>query len=73
MDICHEHQQADVVICGAGPAGFAAAVTAARAKASTVLSEALSAPGGTWTMSFLSSASDWRTKTPLMQELEKRL
>ncbi len=60
----------DVVVCGGGSAGFAAAVTAARAGASTVLIEASGALGGIWTQAFLSGASDWRRKTALMREFE---
>ncbi|WP_116948277.1 FAD-dependent oxidoreductase [Jiangella endophytica] len=45
---------ADVVVCGGGPAGFAAAVAAARAGARTVLLEAHGCLGGVWTAGALS-------------------
>ena len=62
--------QADVMICGGGAAGFAAAVRAARAGARTVLIEAQSALGGVWSTTYLAGPSDWRRKTALMREFE---
>jgi NADPH-dependent 2,4-dienoyl-CoA reductase/sulfur reductase-like enzyme len=44
---------ADVVVCGAGPAGVTAAITAARAGARVRLFEAHGALGGVWTSSLL--------------------
>jgi ribulose 1,5-bisphosphate synthetase/thiazole synthase len=44
---------ADVVVCGAGPAGVAAAITAARAGARVRLFETHGALGGVWTSSLL--------------------
>ena len=46
--------EADVVVCGAGAAGFAAALTAAREGARTVLAERLFAPGGMMTSGLMS-------------------
>ncbi|NED97923.1 FAD-dependent oxidoreductase [Phytoactinopolyspora alkaliphila] len=45
---------ADVIVCGGGPAGFAAAVAAARTGAKTVLLEAHGCLGGVWTSGALS-------------------
>jgi NADPH-dependent glutamate synthase beta subunit-like oxidoreductase len=42
---------ADVIVCGAGPAGVTAAITAARAGAKVRLFEAHGALGGVWTNS----------------------
>ncbi len=69
----HTGQRVDVIVCGGGSAGFAAAVTAARAGARTVLVEASGALGGVWSMSMLVGASDWRRKTALMREFDARL
>lgn len=47
-------ENADVVVCGAGPAGFAAAIAAARTGARTVLLETHGCLGGVWTAGALS-------------------
>jgi succinate dehydrogenase/fumarate reductase flavoprotein subunit len=44
---------ADVIVCGAGPAGVTAAITAARAGAKVRLFEAHGSLGGVWTSSLL--------------------
>ncbi len=62
-----------VVVCGGGPAGAAAAIAAARAGADAQLIESSGALGGTWTSGLTFSASDWRSKTSFMVEIEKRL
>lgn len=50
---------ADVVVCGAGPAGVAAAITAARAGARVRLFETHGALGGVWTSSLLGYLLDF--------------
>lgn len=66
-------EQADVVVCGAGPAGIAAAVAAARLGASTRLIESNGCLGGIWTAGLLSWILDASNKTGLMQEILRRL
>ena len=44
---------ADVIVCGAGPAGVTAAITAARAGAKVRLFEAHGSLGGVWTSTFV--------------------
>lgn len=63
----------DVVVCGAGPAGVAAAVAAARKGAQTVLIEQHGCLGGIWTAGLLSWLLDHTNKTGLMTELTQRL
>lgn len=46
--------EAEVIVCGGGPAGFAAAVAAARTGARTTLLEAHGCLGGVWTTGALS-------------------
>jgi hypothetical protein len=50
---------ADVVVCGAGPAGVTAAITAARAGARVRLFEAHGSLGGVWTSSLLGYLLDF--------------
>lgn len=50
---------ADVIVCGAGPAGVTAAITAARAGAKVRLFEAHGALGGVWTSSLLGYLLDF--------------
>ncbi|HWL52284.1 MAG TPA: FAD-dependent oxidoreductase [Chthoniobacteraceae bacterium] len=63
----------DVVVCGGGPAGVAAAIAAARAGADTCLVEAQGCLGGVWTSGLLSIILDGSNKTGLMPELRERL
>jgi Dehydrogenases (flavoproteins) len=63
----------DVVVCGAGPAGVAAAITAARAGARTCLVEHQGCLGGVWTSGLLSYILDARAKPGFMLELRERL
>ena len=66
-------ENADVVVCGAGPAGVAAALAAARTGASTRLIEVNGCLGGVWTAGLLSWILDTSNKTGLMQEMLVRL
>jgi hypothetical protein len=63
---------ADVIVCGAGPAGVSAAITAARAGAKVRLFEAHGSLGGVWTSSLLGYLLDF-DKPGFNQELVRRL
>ncbi len=66
-------EQADVVVCGAGPAGVAAAIAAARLGAATRLIDCNGCLGGVWTAGLLSWILDAGNKSGLMQEILQRL
>jgi hypothetical protein len=69
------HREADVIVCGAGPAGIAAALTAARAGARTQLLEVHGCLGGVWTAGLLTYIFDFDKPgltRELLRELEKR-
>ncbi len=63
----------DVVVCGGGPAGMAAAIAAARSGATTLLLEVHGCLGGVWTAGNLCWLQDHRKKAGLMQEIRQRL
>lgn len=63
----------DVVVCGGGPAGVAAAVSAARAGARTRLLELQGCLGGVWTAGLLSFVLDAGGKEGFQEELLQRL
>lgn len=63
---------ADVIVCGAGPAGVTAAISAARAGAKVQLFEAHGSLGGVWTSSLLGYLLDF-DKPGFNQELVRRL
>lgn len=63
----------DVIVCGGGPAGFAAAIAAARSGASTCLIEHQGFLGGIWTAGLLSFILDARDKPGLIAEVRERL
>jgi len=66
-------ERADVVVCGAGPAGVAAALAAARRGAVTRLLEVNGCLGGVWTAGLLSWILDADNKPGLMREILDRL
>ncbi len=63
------HAGADVVVCGGGPAGVAAALAAARQGASTLLIEGHGCLGGVWTSGMLSLILDAKGKGGIMAEI----
>jgi len=66
------NSDADVIVCGAGPAGVTAAITAARAGAKVRLFEAHGSLGGVWTSSLLGYLLDF-DKPGFNVELVNRL
>lgn len=63
----------DVVVCGAGPAGAAAAIVAARAGAKVRLIETHGELGGVWTTGMLSWVLDAGNKGGVMRQIINRL
>jgi hypothetical protein len=63
----------DVIVCGGGPAGIAAAINAARSGAKTVLIEMYGCLGGIWTTGLLSNLIDFQNKPGIMKELVDNL
>ena len=59
----------DVIVCGGGPAGFAAAVSAARSGAKVRLIELQGYLGGVWTAGLMTNFIDHGGKGGLIQEL----
>ena len=66
-------QETDVIVCGGGPAGVAAAIEAARQGARTTLIEMYGCLGGVWTTGLLSNIIDYENKPGIMKELVYRL
>ncbi len=66
-------EEADVVVCGGGPAGVSAAVAAARAGAKSRLIELQGCLGGVWTAGLLSIVLDAKGKGGFQKELTNRL
>ena len=62
-------EKTDVIVCGGGPAGFAAAVSAARNGASVRLIELQGCLGGVWTVGLMTHFIDTKGKGGIMQEL----
>lgn len=65
--------QTDVLVVGGGPAGFGAAIAAARAGMKVSLVEQSGMLGGMWTLGLLSPFFDNRNKEGLNRELRERL
>jgi len=63
----------DVIVCGGGPAGFAAALSSARSGAKTVLIEKQNYLGGTWTAGLLTNIIDYQNKKGILKELMDQL
>lgn len=63
----------DVLVCGGGPAGFAAALSSARTGAKTMLIESSGMLGGIWTTGLMPYILDWNNKTGIMAELINEL
>jgi succinate dehydrogenase/fumarate reductase flavoprotein subunit len=59
----------DTIVCGGGPAGFAAALSSARAGAKTCLIELQGFLGGIWTAGMLSHIIDYRNKEGIIKEV----
>jgi glycine/D-amino acid oxidase-like deaminating enzyme len=66
------HDDADVIVCGGGPAGVAAAIAAARSGARTRLFEIHGCLGGVWTAGLLTYIFDF-DKPGLTRELTQQL
>jgi len=64
---------ADVIVCGAGPAGVCAALAAARAGAKVCLLENNGCLGGTWTAGLLGWILDGGNKNGLLTEIKSEL
>lgn len=63
----------DVFVCGGGPAGIGAAISAAREGAQVTLVEAQGCLGGIWTSGCLCWLIDHENKTGIMEEIKNRL
>lgn len=61
--------RSQVLVCGGGPAGIAAALAAARAGAQTQLIEGAGCLGGVWTAGLLTKILDAERKTGIMREI----
>ena len=59
----------DVLVCGGGPAGIAAALAAARSGVSVQLIEVAGCLGGVWTVGLLTKVLDAGNKSGIMSEL----
>ena len=59
----------DVIVAGGGPAGFAAALRAAREGCKTLLLEKSECLGGIWTSGLMPWIIDARNKTGILQEI----
>ena len=76
MKITHEYKfggKYDVIVCGGGPAGTAAAISSARAGARTLLIEQGGCLGGFWTRGMLTWIIDSFDKGDFWEEVMSRL
>lgn len=62
-------EEVDVIVCGGGPAGIAAAIAAARSGAKTRLIEFNGCLGGIWTAGLLCNLIEHENKGGIMQEI----
>jgi len=63
----------DVVVCGGGPAGIAAAIESGRTGAKTLLIEANGCLGGVWTSGLLTWILDYYYQSGLLREITEKL
>ncbi len=66
-------EDTDVIVCGGGPAGVAAAIAAARAGVRTRLIEMQGCLGGIWTSGLMSWILDCDNKPGIMKEIIEKL
>jgi hypothetical protein len=66
-------EKTDVLVCGGGPAGIAAAIAAARTGANVRILEMHGSLGGVWTSGLLCWILDTTSKTGLMPEISKKI
>lgn len=66
-------RRSQVLVCGGGPAGIAAALASARAGADTQLIELAGCLGGVWTAGMLTKILDASGKSGIMEELLETL
>ena len=66
-------EETDVIVCGGGPAGVAAALASARSGARTRLIELHGCLGGVWTAGLLSWIIDAGNKPGIMREITEAL
>jgi len=66
-------EESDIIVCGAGPAGIAAAIAAARCGAKVRLLEVHGCLGGVWTAGLLSWILDAGNKKGIIQQIITRL
>lgn len=63
----------DVIVCGGGPAGVCAAISAARSGLKTALVEAMGCIGGIWTAGAMPWVIDCHNKGGIMKEISDRI